>query len=143
MAVLFVSMSNVGLHAQDSQSLSTLFTTPQERQIINSNRYKSERKQQNKQNTTETETIAVRELIKDKVTKSYKISGISINMDGSRMAWLNNQAYEHGATLDDGSRLKINNGAIKSVSIVTPDGKQHTATSGETLAVTYLRALEE
>ena len=134
----------VGVYAQDNQGLLTLFTTPQERQIINSNRYKAEKKKQPQQQTTATsETVAVRELIKDKVTKTFKISGISINGDGSAIAWVNGQAYETGATLDDGLKLRINNGAIKSVSIITPEGKPFTATSGENLDVTFLRTNQE
>lgn len=136
---LFVS--SAGVFAQDSMSLSTLFTTAQERQIIDNNRYKKENKQIKKQGVTE--TVSTRELEIEKVNRRYKISGISINMDGSRTAWLNNKAYENGAIMDDGSKLRINNGAIKSVSITTPDGKKHTATSGETLVVSYARAQEQ
>lgn len=140
--VILYTMGYTPANAQDDMSLSTLFTTPQERQIINSNRYKQEKKQLVKRQES-TETVAVRELLQEKVTRSYKVSGISINMDGSNTAWVNNKAYENGAKLEDGSKLRINKGTIKSVSIITPDGKQHTATPGETLAVTYMRALEE
>lgn len=142
LAAVMFSMLCANGYAQEDQGLLTLFTTPQERQIINANRYKSEKKQaqQPQQNT---ETVAVRELIKEKVVQNYQISGISINSDGSKTAWINNQAYENGAILESGSKLRINNTAIKSVTITTPDGKQHTATSGDTLAVTYLRALEQ
>lgn len=137
----FSLLASATVNAQQSLDLKTLFTTDQERQIINANRYKKDNKQVSKQSPAE--TVAVRELVKEKVTRSYKISGISISVDGSRVAWVNNRAYEHGDALDDGSRININNGTIKSVSITTPDGKKHTATSGETLAVSYLRAQQE
>ncbi len=128
--------------AQEVEELQTLFTTPAERQIINANRYKGENKPVRVQREAP-EPTAVRELIKEEVTQSFAISGISINIDGSRIAWINNQAYENGATMEDGSKLRINNGPVKTVSITTPDGKQHTGTSGETIDVSYLKAADQ
>lgn len=140
----FLLLSGIDVLAQDSMSLSTLFTTAQERQIINANRHKKEiRSKPRIQPVNDNQPLQVRELIMEEVNVRYKISGISINADGTDIAWVNGQTFENGARMDDGSRLRINNAAIKSVSITTPDGKRHTGTSGETLEVSYMRVLEE
>ena len=131
-----------GAMAQGSQGLETLFTTPAERQLINANRYKNDNQPVKAKNDLP-EPSAVRELIKEEVKMSYSISGISINMDGSRVAWINGQVVENGARMDDGSKLRINDSDVKSVSITTPDGKKYTGTSGDTLDVKYMRAIEE
>jgi hypothetical protein len=145
--LVFVLLSIVGgsIQAQRDLELETLFTTSQERQIIDSNRYRSAvQKTQKKQPTQETtETAAVRELVQEKVSQIYIISGITINEDGAGMAWVNNEFYENGATLESGSKLRINNGPVKSITIIAPDGKAYAGTSGETLTVTYMRAMEE
>lgn len=145
LVVLLAVLSSRAI-AQEPSGLSTLFTTAQERLIINANRYKVDRKPVPRAvtQTTGQETLAVRELIKEEIKVSYKISGISINFDGSDTAWVNGQSFENGATMDDGSTITINNNtAIKSISIKTPDGKRHTGTSGDVLEITYLRAIEE
>ena len=129
--------------AQESSGLMTLFTTAKERQVINNNRYKKEDKPAQTQQTEVDESLAVRKLLTEEVRASYKVSGISMSIDGSQVAWVNDQAYENGARLQDGSILRINRGADASVSITTPDGKRYTATSGETLDVIYQQAINE
>lgn len=140
---IVISLLSFALQAQTDMSLSTLFTTPQERQVINANRYKTDDKPvQRVVETSPQVDQGPREILKEEVKNTYKISGISINADGTRFAWINEQLYEDGSTLDDGIKVRINNRGVKSVTLVTPDGKGHTATSGETMDVLYVRNVE-
>jgi hypothetical protein len=123
-----------------ASELSTLFTTPQERQLINANRYK--RDEVKPQQQVEVDPSPVQILVQEEVSVDYRISGISLATDGAHTAWINGVAYEDGARLEDGSRIKIYTGDDIRVRITAPDGKHHFATSGETLTVTYMAAVE-
>jgi hypothetical protein len=130
--------------AAPAAELATLFTTPAERQLINSNRYKSD------DGTTlrpvealrpvETEAAPepVRQLIQEEVTLEYRVSGITVSSDGAHTVWINSLVYEDGEQLEDKSRIKVMVGDEIRVRITAPDGKKYYATSGETLEVTYL-----
>lgn len=121
-----------------ANELSTLFTTPAERQIIDSNRYKrddAERPVAPVQAETER---PVQQLVREEVTREYTISGITVSPDGAHSVWINSTLYEDGAELEDRSRVKIIVGNDVRVRITSPDGKQYFATSGEKLQVTYL-----
>ncbi|MDH3633149.1 MAG: hypothetical protein OES20_00450 [Gammaproteobacteria bacterium] len=123
--------------------LSTLFTTPEERQIINSNRYKSDEIKQ-KQLVVVEEPIEgpIQARFQEEVIREYKISGITISRDGSRTVWINSQAYEDGAALDNNSKIRVMmNGDIR-VRITAPDGKHYYAASGETIEITFLAPVE-
>ena len=123
-----------------ASDLSTLFTTPQERQLINANRYKTEEPRP----TPEPEEIdesPVQQLLQEQVDAEYRISGISVSADGAHTAWINGQSYLDGEQLEDGSRVKVIAGAEIRLRITTPDGKHHYATSGETLSVSYMAAV--
>lgn len=123
--------------------LLTLFTTPQERQIINSNRYKSD--QPKPVVALEDEVVQqrpIQQLMMEEVAVSYSISGITLSADGPPVIWINNRFYEDGAQLEDRSRVKVMVGDDLRVRITTPDGKHHFGTSGETLEVTYLAPVE-
>ena len=121
--------------------LSTLFTTPQERQLINANRYKSdEAKPQPAQDAPDESPVQF--MVQEEVSVEYRISGISLSNDGAHTVWINSQSYEDGAQLDDGSRVTIMSGNDVRVPITAPDGKQYFATSGETISVSYLAAVE-
>ena len=125
--------------------LSTLFTTPQERQVINANRYKSDevKPQQTVQNDDdEDDDSPIQRLAQSEVSVEYQISGISLAGDGANTVWINAIAYEDGALLDDGSRVKVLAGDDVRVRITVPDGKHYFATSGETLSVSYMAAVE-
>ncbi len=123
--------------------ISTLFTTPEERQIINSNRYKTDepRPVAPEPEAVEIE-LPIQQLLMEEVAVSYDISGITLSSDGAHTVWINQMAYEDGGQLEDNSRIKVMTGADIRVRITTPDGKHHYATSGETLEVTYLAPLE-
>ena len=118
--------------------LSTLFTTPEERQIINSNRYKSDDVTPPPVVVEETSETPVQPMFQEQVTREYKISGITISRDGSYTVWINSTAYADGEELEDKSRIKVMVGDEIRVRITAPDGKNYYATSGETLEVNYL-----
>lgn len=136
---LFLYVLGSTVQAQDSSGLLTLFTTPEERQVINNNRYKNEDKPIASVQQPREETVIFNNAIQEEVNVIYKISGISINMDGSDTVWINDKAYTNGDRMDGGEKISINNGRVKTVTITTPDKKTHTGTSGEILDVTYLR----
>ena len=132
----------IGIYqAAPAAELSTLFTTPAERQLINSNRYKSDDGEPLRPIEAE-EPQPVRQLIRQEVTREYRVSGITVSSDGPHTVWINSFAYEDGEQLEDKSRIKVLVGDDIRVRITTPDGKNHFATSGEILEVTYLAPTE-
>lgn len=132
--VLFATLGNVATVRAD---VNTLFTTTQERQIINSNRYKvDEITRPPVFGDTETEFIAP--VIQEEFKISFVISGITVSKSGPHFVWINNQLYEDGEHLEDDSQIRVLlDGSIR-VRITTPDGKRYYGTSGETVEVTYL-----
>ena len=122
--------------------LTTLFTTPQERQLINSNRYKSDEVKPQPVADLPTKPSPVQVLLQEEVTVEYRINGISLSGDGMHTVWINSNAYENGAELDDNSRVKVIAGDDVKVRITAPDGKHYYGTSGETLAVTYMATID-
>jgi hypothetical protein len=58
------------------------------------------------------------------------------------MVWVNSQAYEDGASMDNKMRIKVMSGSKVKVRITAPDGKHFFATSGETIEIVYLVAVE-
>ena len=133
-----------GFQSAQAAELATLFTTPAERQLINSNRYKSDDGITLRPVETETESVPmqVQQLVREEVTREFRISGITVSSDGAHTVWINAIAYEDGEQLEDKSRVKVLVGDEIGVRITTPDGKNHFAISGETITVTYLAPLE-
>ncbi len=121
--------------------LATMFTTPQERQIINSNRYKSEESTQTRPTQVDEGTQPTLQA-QEEVTQQYRISGITISKDGPHTVWINALAYEDGEQLEDSSKIKVMVGDEIKVRITAPDGKHYYATSGDTIEVTYLAPVE-
>ncbi len=124
--------------------LSTLFTTPQERQIINSNRYKGDKPKlvELAEPVEAVIELPSQPLAQEEVMQQYVISGITLSRDGPHSVWINSIMYEDGEQLEDSSRLKVLAGDDVRVRITAPDGKQYYATSGQTLEVTYLVNIE-
>ena len=140
LAVLIAAAALGGLPPLARAELSTLFTTPEERQIINSNRYRSDpAPAQN--NEPEIES-PVQILAREEVTRRYRISGISLSPDGAHTVWVDASAYPDGATLDDGSRVDVETGGEIRVRITAPDGSRHYGLSGESIEFTYLAPIE-
>lgn len=127
-----------GISQPAKAELLTLFTTPQERKIINANRYKSDQAKKRSEQISNPEIKEIQQLILEEVKKSYSVTGITISNSGPNTVWINNQVYEEGEHLEDGSHFKVITGDDIKVQIITPDGKHYYATSGETIDVTYL-----
>jgi hypothetical protein len=123
-----------------SGELSTLFTTPQERQLINANRYKTAEDKQPVIDQPQQSQVQI--LAQEEVNVSYRISGVSLSTDGQYTVWINSRVYQDGETLDDGSRIKVMIGENLRVRVTAPDGKHYYGTSGDTLAVTYMAAAQ-
>jgi hypothetical protein len=135
--VLLVLFAPFGNAAAVRADVKTLFTTTQERQIINSNRYKDDEITRSPVfEDTETEFIAP--VIREEFKISFVITGITVSKSGPHFVWVNNQLYEDGELLEDESQIKVLHDGIIRVRITAPDGKRYYGTSGETVEVTYL-----
>lgn len=124
-----------------ADDLRTLFTTPQERQLINANRYKSDEVKVQPVRD-ETDVSPVQQLLREEVNVDYRVSGISLSADGVHTVWINGKAYLDGEQLEDKSRIRVVADGEVRVRITAPDGKHYFATSGETLNVSYLAPVE-
>ncbi len=124
--------------------LSTLFTTPQERELINSNRYKDDQARPSvvAAETEQPVQSPIQQMIREEVTQEFRVSGITVSQEGLHSVWINSIVYEDGQQLEDGSRIKVMVGDEIRVRITAPDGKQYFATSGETLEVSYLVTIQ-
>jgi len=116
----------------------TLFTTPQERQIINANRYKSDDAPLPEPEPEQTEEVSILPELKEEVTYEYSISGITLSRDGPHTVWINSLAYEDGEELEDSSKIKVVVGDEIMVRITAPDGQDYFGAAGQVLEVTYL-----
>ena len=124
--------------APRAADISTLFTTPQERQIINSNRYKSDKPKPVEVEEEVKIELPTQQLVQEEVFQEYRISGISISQDGPHSVWINSAVYEDGEELEDSSKVRVMVGDEVRVRITAPDGKHYYATSGQTLEISYL-----
>ena len=129
----------VWLAPAQAASLSTLFTTPEERQIINSNRYKDDRPKLVEVEPEEVRIeLSVQPLEQEEVVREYRISGITLSQDGPHSVWINSVLYEDGGELEDGSRVAVQVGDEIRVRITAPDGRHYFAASGQALEISYL-----
>ncbi len=140
--LLLVALGTAG--AAQAADLMTLFTTPEERQIINSNRYKTDDPKPAPVVEVEEVTLDldIQQLVMEEVTREYRVSGITISRDGAHTVWINSEIYEDGAQLETDSRIKVFDGDEVRVRITAPDGKHYFATSGETVEVSYMAPAE-
>jgi hypothetical protein len=140
--ILFLVFGGSVTNAFGSE-LSTLFTTPQERQLINTNRYTSDEVRPRVQSNQEEPTITnIQQLVQEEVRETITISGITLSDSGPNMVWINSLAYEDGASMDNKMRIKVMPGSKVKVRITAPDGKHFFATSGETIEIVYQAAVE-
>ncbi len=138
---LLVLLAMLGFAGVVNADVKTLFTTIQERQIINANRYKNEEIVRPPV-FEESETEFITPLVQEEFKISFVISGITISDSGPHFVWINNQLYEDGGQLEDDSLIRVlHDGKIR-VRITAPDGKRYFGTSGETVEVTYLVDVE-
>ncbi len=138
--MLATALAGAGVAAQAAE-LATLFTTPEERRIINSNRYKTDDERTTAPVRAEAEP-PVQQLLREEVTREYRISGITLSPEGAHTVWINSTLYNDGDELEDRSKIKVIVGDSVRVRITLPDGQQYFATSGEKLQVTYLARIE-
>ena len=140
--ILFLVIGSSVASASGS-NLSTLFTTPQERKLINTNRYKSDEVRPRVQsNQEEPAAESIQQLVQEEVRESITISGITLSNSGPNMVWINSQPYDDGTSMDNKMRIKVMSGSKVKVRITAPDGKHYFATSGETIEIVYLAAVE-
>jgi hypothetical protein len=132
---LLVSASTVST-AMDS-NIKTLFTTPQERQLINNNRYQSDEAEPQQLDQDEPDAVEIKQKAKEEFRKSIIVSGITLSNSGPNIVWINGQTYEEGEKIDDKMRIKVMTGNEIKVRITAPDGKHYFATSGETIEIVY------
>ena len=118
--------------------LATLFSTPQERALIDANRYKSEKVNPKPEKAATPEPI--QQLVKKEVIKIFRVTGIAIANEGPHSVWINDEMYLDGEQLEGNSRIKVIVGKDIKLRITAPGGKQYFATSGESLEVKYLEA---
>jgi hypothetical protein len=119
----------------------TLFTTPQERDLIDRNRY---RVTSPKADTSVKAAAPVeqKKILMQDVVLNIKLNGVSLDQSGQGIAWLNGNAYENGAKLEDGSKVYISGTLNAKVQIKTPDGKYHSLVTGEEREIKYSKAIE-
>ena len=118
--------------------LSTLFTTQQEREIIDANRYKNDQ-QETLEPQVQTAPSVENTDQKEEEKLSFLLSGFTLTQSGQNVAWINGKPYENGSKLDDGSTLIIRKKKDLNVQIKTPDGKYHTLTTGKTEDIGYYK----
>ena len=120
-------------------SLSTLFTTPEERQIINSNRYKDDRPKLVEVEPEEVRIeLSLQPLEQEEVVREYRISGITLSQDRPHSVWINSVRYKDGEALDNSSQVEVQVGDEIRVRITAPDGRHYFAASGQALEISYL-----
>ena len=125
--------------------LSTLFTTPQERRLIDRNRYQQVEvvpEQQPAEDPGDVFVVEDVEFTLEEVTREYRVTGITLSQEGPHTVWINAKAYEDGARLDDDSRIQVVAGDQIRVRITAPDGKQYLVASGETVEISLLVPVE-
>jgi hypothetical protein len=146
MQPVYLLLAGVLLAAPVSQSLNaeilTLFSTPQERKIINANRYKSDIVLETEVVEQSAQVEEIEQLVQTEVTVSYTISGVTLSDSGPHHVWINNVVYEDGQHLEDDSHIKVIAGSNIQIRITAPDGKMYYASSGETVDVTYITAAD-
>ncbi len=135
--LLVLLLATLGFARTMNAEVKTLFTTPQERQIINANRYKNEEIVK-PIIFEESETEFIAPLVQEEIKISFVISGITISASGPHFVWINNQLYEDGGHLEDDSLIRVLHDGNIRVRITAPDGKRYFGTSGETVEITYL-----
>ena len=138
LTLLLTAVASQALRAE----IGTLFSTPQERKIIDANRYNSDAVA-NVRVTEETDEVEAPQQAQKEVTVTYTVSGITISNSGPHFAWINNEVYEDGQQLQDSSQIKVMSGSKVQIRITAPDGKIYYANSGETIDITYLAIVED
>jgi hypothetical protein len=136
--LIVVLSASLAICQRANAEIATLFSTPQERRIIDANRYKSDTVVSVQAIGDSAEDEDRDEMVQREFTVSYKVSGITLSSSGPHYAWINNEVYEDGQRLEDNSQIKVMSGSKIQIRITAPDGKIYYANSGETIDVTYI-----
>lgn len=129
-----------GLSFSAVAELGTLFSTPQERQLINANRYNTAKANPESKKPAKPEPVM--QIVRKEVVKEFRINGITVSDQGPHSVWVNERMYLDGEQLEGSSRVKVLPGKDIKVRITAPDGKQYFGTSGESLEVKYLETTD-
>jgi len=136
----FVLLCGAAARAQlpmEGLQLKTLFTTPEERALIDRNRYRQEPRVRSAEPQPVVEQPSEPAPVPMvTVEKELMISGISISPDGTDVAWINGQMYEDGDRIDGDIRLRISarDGRLR---LILPGGKTQSAAAGDRVVVSY------
>ncbi len=131
---------------EKSSEILTLFTTQEERSLIDSNRYKNQSSKQTKKPVVVQQEVVAEtesEIIYEPQLLKIKVSGVTLAQDGTDLAWVNGKAYENGAKLEDGSKVYISRKIKNAVQIKTPDGKYHNLVTGQSTDIKYMKPVED
>ncbi len=137
--VVLLMIFSVPQHADtNDQEFMTLFTTQQERRLIDNNRYRNP--------VTETKTIGVDEVAEQKQQPvyqqhsiSFELAGVTLSEEGSHVAWINGDRVKNGDELKDGFSVFISPELNNLVQIKAPDGVYHNIQTGKKLDISYLK----
>jgi hypothetical protein len=125
--------------------LKTLFTTPEERALIDRNRYRKEprpRKPEPAVELAQEKKPEPQPAAMVSVEKEYRILGVSINTDGSAVAWINGEQFENGDRIDGDIRIRISAGEGR-VRLTVPGGRTYSASAGDVIEVSYRKRADE
>ena len=138
---LIIAAASAQAQTSARPEILTLFTTPQERDLIDRNRYRIT--PQKVDTTVEAAApIEQKKVLMQDVVLSIKLNGVSLDKSGQGIAWLNGKAYENGGKLEDGSQVFISGTLNARVQLKTPDGKYHRLVTGESSEIKYSKAIE-
>ena len=140
--LLLMSVAGNGYAQNTEAELMTLFTTAQERELIDNNRYKTQQVETSVVAVEQTPDEGEEEIKEQEFTLTVRLTGVTISQSGQNVAWVNGDAYENGTKLDDGSTVYISTKLSSLVQIKPPDGKYHPVVAGETVDISYYRIIE-
>jgi hypothetical protein len=127
---------------QSTQGLLTLFTTQQERQLIDNNRYRQPREEQPVVQAVSNSPSQDQQVSYSSQTLSVELNGVTVTDDGKNYAWINGTRVESGDEIEGGAKVFINPKIQNSVRIKTSDGDYHTVLTGEKIEITYMKPVE-
>ncbi|MDJ0833573.1 MAG: hypothetical protein QNJ69_08645 [Gammaproteobacteria bacterium] len=142
-ALGLLTILSMPLAAQEAgQEFMTLFTTQQERRLIDNNRYRPP--------VTEVKTVEVDEepaeqkqsMTYHQHSISFELAGVTLAEDGNHVAWVNGDRVENGDEIGDGFRVYISPRLNNLVQIKSPDGVFHNIQTGKRIDIKYMKPAE-
>jgi len=140
---LILAASSASVQSQSSNAeIMTLFSTPQERTLIDNNRFRIAPQKQAPSTVEAAAPKTQKKVLMQDVMLTIKLDGVTLTQSGDSIAWLNGKAYENAGKLEDGSRIYIKGRLNAQVQIKTPDGKYHSLVTGESSEIKYQKVVE-